>query len=356
MRLGTTDVLLHERVAVAPLHAREHARARRGASGSGPGSRSSATRPGVAIPRLDARRGARLPAARATGSDLEPAAIGGYVDLLRRRGPRDDRRRVRRGARGADRRAQLGSGSRSIRLHVGVPVPAHRAGRSCGRARRRRRSPPSSRGRRRRTTRRSQALLELRERVGGSPAIALVLDFSIAMRAVPSAFVDAVCRAGMRADDLDGIVELWASGAPMRRALRSRSRRRGAHRPSRRTRRARGSCASAGRIRPVWAPLVPLVAHAHAKFWELDAAGDDPTTDNRGVVDVLLAGGFEGVVASEWGGSAWVDVDDVDGFAIVAQHQQLLQAVSSNGRRRARRRSDGSRRLVLAETQGGRRE
>jgi hypothetical protein len=73
---------------------------------------------------------------------------------------------------------------------------------------------------------------------------------------------------------------------------------------------------------------VPLIAHAHAKFWELDETGDEPTTDNRGVLETLLAGGFKGVVASEWGGSAWVDVDDVDGFAIVRQHQHLLSRLS----------------------------
>ena len=92
---------------------------------------------------------------------------------------------------------------------------------------------------------------------------------------------------------------------------------------------ARSGFVRFGRQDPAaWAPLVPLIAHAHAKFWELDAAGDEPTTDNRAVVDTLLSEGFQGVIASEWGGSAWVDVDDVDGFAIVAQHQRLLSRLS----------------------------
>lgn len=254
---------------------------------------------------------------------FEPVAIGGYVDLLRRR---DRPMTVDECVEALE--AQIAVASRLgfplIRLHVGVPVPAIE-----------RVVPVAERdgvilatefqGPQRPDDPALEALLELRERVGGSPTVAIVLDFSIAMRTVPSTFVDAVCRAGMRSADLDGIVERWATGAPVGElfgAIVST----GA--PDLAQDEARSGFVRFGRQDPaVWAPLVPLVAHAHAKFWELDAAGDEPTTDNRGVVDVLRAGGFEGVVTSEWGGSAWVDVDDVDGFVIVAQHQQLLRSL-----------------------------
>ena len=85
---------------------------------------------------------------------------------------------------------------------------------------------------------------------------------------------------------------------------------------SRKTRPGLGSSASDAKPRTLGCRS-SLVAHAHAKFWELDDAAR-ADLENPAVLDVLLAGGFEGVIASEWGGSAWVDADDVDAFSLVA--------------------------------------
>jgi hypothetical protein len=153
--------------------------------------------------------------------------------------------------------------------------------------------------------------------------VALVLDFSIAMRAVPTTFVDALSRAGMRHHDVDAIVGLWREGAPVGELFGAIA---ATEAPDLAQDEARAGFVRFGRQDPAaWAPLVPHIAHAHAKFWELDAAGDEPTTDNRALLDVLRAGGFQGVVTCEWGGSAWIDADDVDAFALVAQHQRLLR-------------------------------
>jgi hypothetical protein len=136
-------------------------------------------------------------------------------------------------------------------------------------------------------------------------------------------FADAVCAAGMARVDLDGIVELWRAGANVRELFAAIE---ATDAPRLAQDEARSGFVRFGRQDPAaWAPLVPLVAHAHAKFWEIDETGDEPTTDNRAQLEMLLAEGFGGVVTSEWGGSAWVDVDDVDGFAIVARHQRLLR-------------------------------
>jgi len=255
---------------------------------------------------------------------LEPAAIGGYVDLLRRPG---GVMTVEECVEALETQidAAAGLGFPVIRLHVAVPVPAiervvpaaERAGVILATEFQGPQTPddPSL-----------QALLELRERVGGSPAVALVLDFSIAMRAIPTTFAHAVRSAGMARGDLDRIVELWRGGANVGELFAAIAATDAAGLAQDE---ARSGFVRFGRQDPgAWAPLVPLIAHAHAKFWEIDEAGDDPTTDSGAVVDMLLAGGFRGVVTSEWGGSAWVDLDDVDGFAIVAQHQRLLGRLS----------------------------
>jgi hypothetical protein len=255
---------------------------------------------------------------------LEPAAIGGYVDLLRRQGRAMT---VEECVEALEAQIDVASalGVPVIRLHLGVPVPAiervipaaERAGVVLATEFQGPHSPddPSL-----------QALLDLRERMSGSPAVALVLDFSIAMRAVPTSFGDAVCSAGMARSDLDRIVELWRNGAHVGELFAAIA---ATGAPDGAQDEARSGFVRFGRQDPAtWASLVPLIVHAHAKFWEIDGTGDDPTTDSRGVVDTLLAGDFQGIVTSEWGGSAWVDVDDVDGFEIVAQHLQLLGRLS----------------------------
>jgi hypothetical protein len=72
-----------------------------------------------------------------------------------------------------------------------------------------------------------------------------------------------------------------------------------------------------------WLPLVPQVVHAHAKFWELDETGDEPTVRNAEAFAVLREGGYDGFVSSEWGGSAWLDADEVDAFELVRRHHEL---------------------------------
>jgi hypothetical protein len=262
---------------------------------------------------------------------LEPAAIGGYVDLLRRR----------HRAMSVDEcvdalLAQIDVASRLgfplIRLHVGVPLPAleqvvpaaERAGIVLATEFQGPQTPEDPA---------LGALLDLRERVGGSPAVALVLDFSIAMRALPTTFADAVCAGGLEREDLDRVAGLWRDGADVARLFAAIA---DTGAPDLAQDEARSGFVRFGRQDPAaWAPLVPLIAHAHAKFWEIDAAGDEPTTDNRAVVETLRAEGYQGVVASEWGGGTWVDVDDVDGFAIVAQHQRLLSRLSERTPARA---------------------
>jgi hypothetical protein len=258
------------------------------------------------------------------GLGFEPAAIGVYADLLRRPDrPMSDDEVV------DALEVQIATASQLrfpvIRLHVGISVSAiervvpvaERAAVVLATEFQGPQSPDEPA---------LQALADLRERVGESPCVAIVLDFSIAMRGVPSTFVEAVCRAGMRRDDLEVIRQLWAGGAGVGELFAAIAE---TNAPRLAQDEARSGFVRFGRQDPsAWAPLVPLIAHAHAKFWELDETGDEPTTDNRGVLETLLAGGFKGVVASEWGGSAWVDVDDVDGFAIVRQHQHLLSRLS----------------------------
>jgi hypothetical protein len=249
---------------------------------------------------------------------FEPAAIGGYVDLLRRP---DRVLSVDEAA--AELEAQIvtaaGLGFGLVRLHAGIPVDAlervassaERSGVVLATEVQGGQAPDDPA---------VEAILECRERLGS--VIALVLDFSVSMTAVPASFADAVRRAGMPADELADIVSLWEGGAPTGEVLAAITE---AAAPNAAQDEARAGFFRFGRQTPeAWLPFVPFVAHAHAKFWELDETGDEPTVDNAALLRVLRDGGFDGVIASEWGGSAWVDVDDVDAFELVRRHQVLL--------------------------------
>ena len=56
-----------------------------------------------------------------------------------------------------------------------------------------------------------------------------------------------------------------------------------------------------------------------------DGDGDDPTVRTGELFQVLADGGYDGFVTSEWGGSAWKDADEVDGFDVVGRHLGLCR-------------------------------
>ena len=76
-----------------------------------------------------------------------------------------------------------------------------------------------------------------------------------------------------------------------------------------------------------WLELMPRVVHVHAKFYELEADGTDPSIPHRELFDVLVEGGYEGYVSSEWEAHAWADMDDQDGFEMVRRHQELYRTL-----------------------------
>lgn len=167
------------------------------------------------------------------------------------------------------------------------------------------------------------SLLELRERLD-SPAIAIALDFSVAMTGVPAPFVDAVLAAGTAPEDVDSILELWESGASTPELFGALG---SLETPRQALLEAQSGFVRFGRQEPeAWAALVPAIAYAHAKFWLPDDDGKDPTVRTAELLDVLAQGGFEGVVATEWGGNAWLDVDHSDAFSIVSQHSAFCRA------------------------------
>jgi sugar phosphate isomerase/epimerase len=72
-----------------------------------------------------------------------------------------------------------------------------------------------------------------------------------------------------------------------------------------------------------WAEIMPRVVHVHAKFFDIDDRGDEPSVPYAELMRVFGEAGYTGTMSSEWEGSMWAP--DADGFAMVKAHQELLR-------------------------------
>jgi hypothetical protein len=255
---------------------------------------------------------------------LEPAALGGYADLARRVD-----RPMATGEAVEFLRPQIAVaqalGFPLLRLHGGIPTAvlellapvAERAGVTLATEIQGGQSPDDPA---------LAALLECHDRVD-SASLALTLDFSVAMTAVPAAFAETAVRLGLAPDALDALVGLWSDGAQPRALLGAIGE---LDAPEAALAEVRAGFFRFGHGDPQeWLPHVPRIAYAHAKFWELDEDGADPTVRTAELVDVLAEGGFDGVVACEWGGNAWLDAEDADAFEVVRRHHAHCRALVS---------------------------
>jgi hypothetical protein len=164
-----------------------------------------------------------------------------------------------------------------------------------------------------------ESVLDMRERTLN---VALALDFSVAMDAVPAAFVEKLAEHGLQRDDIDALIARWEAGASTRELFAAVAQ---IDAPAAALDEARAGFVRFGHQDPqAWRPLVPAIAYAHAKFWE----ENDPTRTAE-LLDVLREGGYDGFVACEWGGNAWADAEDVDSFDAVRRHHELCHDLMS---------------------------
>lgn len=171
-------------------------------------------------------------------------------------------------------------------------------------------------------------LREVYDRID-SPVLGFVPDWSSTMTALPEGQLRAFERNGLTRAQTDFLRELWdRGGAPneLFEEFADRARSEGA------------TPQAINQVRIIfsmfahndpngWLELMPRVIHVHAKFYELEADGSDASIPHRELFDVLIEGGYEGYVSSEWEAHAWADLEDADGFEMVRRHQELYRAL-----------------------------
>ncbi|HWI30745.1 MAG TPA: TIM barrel protein [Microbacterium sp.] len=161
-----------------------------------------------------------------------------------------------------------------------------------------------------------------------SPLLGFIPDFSSTMRALPASELDYYVARGLPAETLPALKSIWAKdGSPFERLQEF----------SALARQAGASDSALSYIvssftmhghEPVesWREIVPQVVHVHGKFYEMDADGIEPSIDIPAIIDILVDGGYQGYISSEWEAHVFREAGEADPFALIAKQHRLIEA------------------------------
>ena len=171
-------------------------------------------------------------------------------------------------------------------------------------------------------------LREIFDRID-SPSLGFIPDWSATMTALPVGQLRAFERNGLTRGQTDFLREQWErEGPPNERFDAFAEHAYGEGATPQAVNQARIIFSMFARNDPRrWLEIMPRVVHVHAKFYELEADGTDASVPHRELFDVLVDGGYEGYVSSEWEAHAWADPEDQDGFEMVKRHQELYRTL-----------------------------
>ena len=178
------------------------------------------------------------------------------------------------------------------------------------------------------------ALLERYEQLG-SPFLGFVPDWGATLREVPTTLLARYRRDGVDEELLQQLLATWhehdAEGAPMTEEQHGRwfgqvmglANRYGAG--DRAIEMAVNITGLFGHAEPEdWLDVLPWAVHMHGKFYEIDAAGDEPSVPVQRIVELVVENGWSGSISSEWEGFHWDDWDDP--FEVVSRMQALMRS------------------------------
>jgi hypothetical protein len=166
-------------------------------------------------------------------------------------------------------------------------------------------------------------LLEL-QAATGNPYLGLTLDFSLTTPALPVAFDTALARQGLDDGRIAAVSAAWTREAPLGARIGEALDVVSAHPAAASlTNLVAGVFVRTGRWQPQdWRDVLPLVRHAHAKFWDPDV---ESVRESHGAwLAALDRAGYAGAVVSEWGGHELLDRADADALAVTRSHLDLL--------------------------------
>lgn len=175
-------------------------------------------------------------------------------------------------------------------------------------------------------TPRVQAVAEFYDRVD-SPALGFIPDFGSTMHDITPGLLRSFVDQGFPADLVPDLRAVWAEGGPVGERLarfREMASSRGA------SDQAIGIASFAftmnGHADPAsWADFGARIFHVHGKFYAIDEDGDEPSIDYPANIAALVRAGFHGTISSEWEGHAYTLEKDLDTFAMIRRHHDLIR-------------------------------
>ena len=162
----------------------------------------------------------------------------------------------------------------------------------------------------------------------GSDALGFVADFSSTMHALPSGQLRAFVQAGLPQALVPVLLDCWARDdleTHARFAL-FEQRALAAGAPPAAVAGVRIGFHMFGRqLVPTWNAIMDRIFHVHGKFYEIDAAGNEPNIDYGKILPLFRAAGYKGWFSSEWEGTAFTLASEVNALDIVELHHALMR-------------------------------
>jgi sugar phosphate isomerase/epimerase len=157
----------------------------------------------------------------------------------------------------------------------------------------------------------------------GSPYVGFLQDLGAMMRAVPRSFLDWGRRIGRPAEIVSAVEQGWNNGTPLADTLHQVSALGGGDAD----REWAYGCYVMFHRNPVTdlALVMPYLVHVHGKFFGIDDSGAEPAIDYPAVLAALRAGGYRGVLSSEY--ISWAPADALDSLDQVAAHHRMIRTM-----------------------------
>ena len=158
----------------------------------------------------------------------------------------------------------------------------------------------------------------------GSPYLGFVPDFGASVTSVPQCFIDSFREMGIREEFIQIALEAWASEGSFGERI-------GRYQQNERAAGATDADIGAmfmifgmlGRQEPKkWLEIMPQVIHIHAKFYD----AYEPAIAIEELLPLFRDNGYDGYLASEWEGHAFIDDDATE--QLTAFHERMRRILT----------------------------
>lgn len=173
-----------------------------------------------------------------------------------------------------------------------------------------------------------RAVSEVYDRID-SDLLGFIPDFSSTMHRISAGLAQTYVEAGLPAELLPELQRIWASDGGQGERLGEFI----ALAESRGVPAATASVVASaftmnGHERPEeWVELMPRIFHIHAKFYDIDENGDEPSIDYFRNLGPILRAGFTGSISSEWEAHSWTPNDQLRTAELIHRQHDLMRKV-----------------------------